>query len=401
MLFKELLVPMFHPRIIVKAISTVLSNGSHKSISTNSIRTDRILVVAKLSRYEYEKRKYKNLTNNDLLKFLKIRGTDLENLIHHHDLQKHFEENVINTLKNMGIEVEIVNRHNFREENVENADIVMPCGGDGTFLLAASMVHGNRKPVIGFNSNPARSEGYLCLPKKYSTNIREAVERIQTGKYKWLMRNRIRITLMISEKENFIPSYLHDLDGDPLPRKMVQNSQAEKILPYLALNEVFIGETLSARVSHLQMRLNGSTESTNVKCSGICISTGTGSTSWHLSINRMPVQNVAELLRLLDLDPTKGKDGLANVLSDIYNKNLIFAPDDKRMAYTIRELISAGVWPDPKGIKPRSFASKIELKSNCFDASLVIDGGVSFKFNDGTTALLEIKPEDALRTIIF
>lgn len=94
----------------------------------------------------------------------------------------------------------------------------------------------------------------------------------------------------------------------------------------LFITQVFVGESLSARVSHLQMRLNGSTEATNLKCSGICISTGTGSTSWHLSINRLPVQSVAELLRLLDIDATEEKNSLATVLSDVYNKNLIFSP---------------------------------------------------------------------------
>ena len=35
----------------------------------------------------------------------------------------------------------------------------------------------------------------------------------------------------------------------------------------------------------------------------------------------------------------------------------------------------------------------------CFDACLVIDGSLSFKFNDGTRAIIEILDEDALRTI--
>lgn len=71
------------------------------------------------------------------------------------------------------------------------------------------------------------------------------------------------------------------------------------------------------------------------------------------------------------------------------------------MGYTIRDLICGGVWPQPKGIKSRGFAQKVEIKSNCYDASLVIDGGVSVNFNDGTIILLEILPEDALRTVIF
>lgn len=71
------------------------------------------------------------------------------------------------------------------------------------------------------------------------------------------------------------------------------------------------------------------------------------------------------------------------------------------MGYTIRDLISAGVWPQPKGIKSRGFASRIEVKSNCFDARLVVDGGISFDFNDGTIAILEINPGDSLRTVVL
>ena len=38
------------------------------------------------------------------------------------------------------------------------------------------------------------------------------------------------------------------------------------------------------------------------------------------------------------------------------------------------------------------------VKSKCFDACLVIDGSLSFKFNDGAKAIIDILEEDALRT---
>ena len=49
--------------------------------------------------------------------------------------------------------------------------------------------------------------------------------------------------------------------------------------------------------------------------------------------------------------------------------------------------------------KPRGKASRIIVKSKCFDAHLVIDGSLSYKFNDGTDATIEIKDEDALKTV--
>lgn len=70
-------------------------------------------------------------------------------------------------------------RFNYSQENINWADVIVPTGGDGTFLLAASKIKDNNKPVIGFNSDPNRSEGHLCLPKKYSYNIREALEKLQ------------------------------------------------------------------------------------------------------------------------------------------------------------------------------------------------------------------------------
>lgn len=57
--------------------------------------------------------------------------------------------------------------------------MIFPTGGDGTFLLAASKMHDNCKPVVGFNSDPHRSEGHLCLPKHYSVEIEEAIERLK------------------------------------------------------------------------------------------------------------------------------------------------------------------------------------------------------------------------------
>lgn len=68
------------------------------------------------------------------------------------------------------------------------------------------------------------------------------------------------------------------------------------------------------------------------------------------------------------------------------------------MVYTIRDqLVSSPMRSEC--VKPRGFARSIGVKSRCFDASLVIDGGLSFTFNDGTRALLEIHDVDALRTV--
>ena len=42
---------------------------------------------------------------------------------------------------------------------------------------------------------------------------------------------------------------------------------------------------------------------------------------------------------------------------------------------------------------------RIRIRSRMWDACLVIDGGVSFKFNDGAVATFEIAKDNAVRTI--
>ena len=71
------------------------------------------------------------------------------------------------------------------------------------------------------------------------------------------------------------------------------------------------------------------------------------------------------------------------------------------MGYTIRDPVSDGTLPLPGERRSRGYAERMEIRSRCFDASLVIDGGLSFRFNDGTRAIMSIHDEDALRTIIL
>lgn len=78
-----------------------------------------------------------------------------------------------------------------------------------------------------------------------------------------------------------------------------------------------------------------------------------------------------------------------------------FYLDDLRMSYAIRDIIMNDIWPLPKTIKPREFCKVLTIRSQCYDAGLVFDGGIGIPFNVGTVAVLETHPEDTLRTIKF
>lgn len=244
------------------------------------------------------------------------------------------------------------------------------------------------------------------LPKKYTTDVEAAVQQIIDGKFNWMHRSRIRTTLIGAPvTERSPPIDLHEYNVAQIKPKKVTKGSEEKtenrILPYLALNEVFIGEMLSARVSHLHLRIDNSDVSVKTKSSGLCVSTGTGSTSWLTSMNRLSPNNVNDLIQIIKRrtgsSSLNGLDPAA--ISEEYNQNLVYAPDDPRLCYSIREQVCVGVWPSPKGLESRGFVKQITVKSRCIDASLVIDGSIAYDFNDGATALLEVYPEDALLTI--
>lgn len=77
-----------------------------------------------------------------------------------------------------GIETKVVYRFDYSDPNIEWADAIVTTGGDGTFLLAASGVLERNIPLIGFNSDPMRSKGQLCLPQKYSVDVKEAIDKL-------------------------------------------------------------------------------------------------------------------------------------------------------------------------------------------------------------------------------
>ncbi|XP_055687911.1 NAD kinase 2, mitochondrial isoform X2 [Lutzomyia longipalpis] len=376
----------------------------------------RALIVAKLSRYEFEKRRYPDLNSTQLEEKIRGRGTDYDSLIHFNEMHSNFRKSVVDAFRHCGVEVRVVDRHSITKESITWADIIVPVGGDGTFLMAASRADfinaptGRKVPVVGFNSDPESSEGRLMLPKVYSADTKSAIERIMNHNFTWMHRSRIRITHLASNGNLPEAIDLHEHKGNNMEHLSLEpelldsheqelyDAKVKRTLPYLALNEVFIGETLSARVSHLQLRADGVV--TNTKCSGLCVSTGTGSTSWHTSINRLSPKNVEELLTILRQGNHLVGHLDANEIAREYNRRLVFPPDDPRLCYSIREEIRVGVWPNPKGgMESRAFASKLFIQSRCLDASLVIDGSISYPFNDGAKVVLETRPEDALLTI--
>lgn len=84
-----------------------------------------------------------------------------------------------------------------------------------------------------------------------------------------------------------------------------------------------MGETLSARTSSLFIKLDEEQKYQKVKGSGLCVSTGTGSTSWYKSINSLSYQTAREILSLIDTKRQFTNDEIETICST-FNSNLRF-----------------------------------------------------------------------------
>lgn len=114
--------------------------------------------------------------------------------------------------RSQSVAVRLRNRERYTAEDVEWAESVFSAGGDGNFLWASSRVRSPEQLLVGLNTDPDSSEGYLCLNSSRYGSLLGSLEAVFRGEVARYQRARIRV----------------EVDGNTLP------------VP--ALNEVFIGE---------------------------------------------------------------------------------------------------------------------------------------------------------------
>uniref|UniRef100_A0A8C7GSP3 NAD kinase 2, mitochondrial n=1 Tax=Oncorhynchus kisutch TaxID=8019 RepID=A0A8C7GSP3_ONCKI len=372
----------------------------------------KVAVVTKMTRYEFEQQRYRfsELSEEDLKQLLALKGSSYLGLLERHNIHTRNVEHIVESLQKEGMEVRVVKRGQYDEETVRWADAIISAGGDGTMLLVASKVFNKDQPVLGVNTDPERSEGHLCLPVRYTHAFPEALQKLRRGQFRWQWRQRIRLHL---EGTGINPTPV-DLHEQQL--SLEQHNQAHRItlmeaqsstacslskpylLPVRGLNEIFIGESLSSRASYYEISVDdGPWE--KQKSSGLSICTGTGSKAWSYNINKLVEQAVGEVLRIgMKMCIHELHNVFLLSVTDEYNKSLVFGPEEGRMIFSIREPIVNRVFSSSR---QRGFANRVCVRSRCWDACMVVDGGTSFEFNDGAIATITMNEEDQLRTVLL
>ncbi|CAH8591150.1 unnamed protein product [Schistosoma turkestanicum] len=412
------------------------SSVSLEQLSTFKPKT--ALILAKLSKYDCAKSMGTHLNDDQLKKSMERKGFDPHLLMTRHETHYAKLYELKNALRDHGLEVCIVDRHNYSVDSVNWADVVFTAGGDGTFLLGASKILHPNKPIIGFNTDPSFSHGFLCLPKWCSSNVSTTVDLLLSKRFQWLWRQRIRVTVTHAKNEQLIMQPLDknkpihqnshemkssndlllDLSSSQLfPNSCCPNEMKTTILPVFALNEVFVGAALNACVSVYDISVDSEKTIEKQKSSGVIISTGTGSTSWSYQINKLTKSNIRKLFDIIQrIDPmilsnsvfnhhtsTCSNENTNNIAAELnclmetiaafYNKTFIFNPEDCKMMYTVLDPLDNDLF---KVHKRHGFATELYIRSLMDEGHLAFDSGITFPFKSGSIAKFTILPSDAL-----
>lgn len=128
------------------------------------LRLKKVVLFNKRTRYEFEKTLANRQTEKEFESYVEFLGSDYKKLLEHHRHHYNALDTLVSFLKKRGVDVAVVSRSDFDHDKLTAVDAVITAGGDGTFLQAAGWIKNNSIPVIGFNTDPNRSQGHLCLP---------------------------------------------------------------------------------------------------------------------------------------------------------------------------------------------------------------------------------------------
>ncbi|CAM9406238.1 unnamed protein product, partial [Chrysoparadoxa australica] len=186
-------------------------------------------------------------------------------------------DGVKDILSNLDVKYKVVGREELDRQHIEDVDLVIAVGGDGTVLSSSHFLN-DSLPLLGVNSDPTlehergqhkktderRSMGALCLCT--AENMKEQLPKILQGEIRPHRRSRIQAVIKSTFTETKLPP---------------------------ALNDILIAHPEPAAVSRFKLGFyEGEREkfSLNVWSSGLWICTATGSTAAMKAAGGFPMQ---------------------------------------------------------------------------------------------------------------
>ncbi len=152
-----------------------------------------------------------------------------ERLKNRYEVHKKCVDDVTDILEHIGVKYSKIGREELHRGSMQDKDLVIAVGGDGTILNTSSFID-DSIPVLGVNSDPTRPEeqgvtkvkderrsrGALCATS--ANNVHEILPKILYGNIAPGWRTRIQCLVRSAYTETRLPPSLNDiLVAHPIP----------------------------------------------------------------------------------------------------------------------------------------------------------------------------------------
>jgi len=183
----------------------------------------------------------------------------------------------------------------YGQNKVENADIIVPIGGDGFLLKNLHDFHSLKKPFFGLNCG---SVGFLM-----NSQTNENLETIINNSQKTILN----------------------------PLQMKANDKENKIFNSLAYNEVSVMRQ-THQAAKINIKINDVERMQGLICDGVLVSTAAGSTAYNLSAHGSIIPLDSNLLALTPISAFRPRRWKGALLSERTKINLEVKSSDSRPA---------------------------------------------------------------------
>ena len=203
---------------------------------------------------------YYQSSGSRLAMFNRVNHSSREKIKFSHKNQAEFIQSLQDYTKALNLEVQYVQEHEMDEIQPAENDLIISCGGDGTFLSCAQKYQDST--LLGLNSDYSPKAGYGsigALTTTNRTNLKNHLDRLLKDNYfidKW---NRLQVKV----------------NGELINR--------------YAVNDIYFGPNIAYQTSDITVYQYGIEQDFN--CSGVLCCTGMGSHAWHYNAGGNPFSN--------------------------------------------------------------------------------------------------------------
>lgn len=187
-----------------------------------------------------------------------------------------------------------------------------------------------------------------------------------------------------------------NFNGDELNSEVFTNGAST--VPHGAVNDIIIADNSFEKTFYALVQVDDS-PIMRVKCSGVLVTTGTGSTAWAYNMCKVSMDKGLRLYKHLLDHPAFPKNAAEKVDEHImqeaiesHNSNLTFAASDSMLKCIIREGINDASTVDTSSFNGR----QVKVLSLSKNSQLFIDGSKTLKVDYGDVVVLKTFDSDII-----